>query len=129
MNWKNGLTSIVVMLVAFSITAFAQTPSGNRVNNSETILMTNNTVRITLAQTTQPVSPAQVELTFKAPVTATFTFNYERGAYTNMVINRTLTNLVTYIWNCPRDLKLVGNDTLVFTKSVSDRAQLTINWK
>jgi len=126
---KHGLVMIIVTLAGFASLVLAQMPSGNRVNNSETIVWTGTSTNFTLAQTTQPVTPAQIELTFKTVGTTDFSFNYVRGAYTNIVINRSLTNLVTYIWNCPRDLKLVGNDKLMFTKSRGDQAQLTINWK
>ena len=122
--------SIAIVLAGLGFAAaLAQMPSGTRVNNPETIVMTNNTHTITLAQTTQPVTPVAVSLTFKTAGTTDFTFNYVRGTYTNIVLSRTISNCVTYVAFIPRDVKLVGADQLVFTKSRADQAQLTIDWK
>lgn len=123
------IVALAIIVMSFGFMALAQAPSGTRVNNSETVLMTNNTHTITLAQTTQPVTPTSLEWTFKTAGTSTFTFNYVRAGYTNIVLNRTITNCVTYVFFIPRDIKLVTADKLVFTKSRADDAQLSINWK
>lgn len=111
------------------LVALAQMPSGNRVNNPETIAWTGTATNLTLAQTTQPVVPQAVELTFKTAGTTDFNFSYVRAGYTNVVISRTITNCITYIWSSPRDIKLITADKLQFTKSRGDDAQLTIHWK
>jgi hypothetical protein len=122
------LTAIVLASLGFLVGA-AEPITGNRVNNSETILWSGTSTNLTLAQTAQPVTPVSVELTFKTAANNSFNFSYVRGAYTNVVIDRTVSNWVTCIFFLPRDLKLVGSDKLNFTKSRVDQAQLTINWK
>ena len=121
----------MIVLAALSVWTMAQAPvaSGKHVNNAETIVMTSNTYAVVLAQTVQPVSPMSISLTFKSPVTNEFTFSFVRGGYTNNIIDRYLTNWSSYVWFSPRDLQLVTDDRLQFTKTTNATAQLTISWK
>jgi len=128
-----ALISVIPLPGARSgVTAFADgggTYSSTDYEKSNTYIIPGSTNITFSSMTTRLPRLASIMITWKTPVTSTFSFDYVRDGYTNAVLTHTITGGKSILALFSADVYFKQGDTLMFTNTVNTTAQLTLNWR